>query len=265
MSSKGYTADLYIARPRIVLRAGQRRGHIGLAVGLVVALTVGLGSLIASVGPSGPALENGSSDGTMSSRPVNSGYQLKTYVLWHTDINSAEDATSIVFDESELPFRFDTLVFGDFRLDANCSANYFGGMSLLVDASGASANLTFREYSGNVIQELEYEGQPLIVLSGWEALSRDSDGSVIEHIWGSMQIVAYDWKEGRWKPSGGIVVNHPKGFTVVGARLCVMVFEPVPSTEIPEFRLAPVCMMAAALMMLIGRRLSRTSILDVPC
>lgn len=254
-SSSGFVADLLAGRPRVVCQTKPWKKRVAFAT--VIAITsICLLALRTEIPPNA---ENVPESGGATSRPYNNSYELKAYALNLTLMTPSQLNTTLVFDESQLPFLFETLTFGDFREESAFSCRYFGGMSLLVKAAGASTNITFRESNGRLIQEIWYQGQPLIVLSGWEYVSWDSDGSVMERTWGSMQTVAYDWKEGAWTPSNGIVVEHPRDFTVKGAQLCVMVFEPVPGSAIPEFGFMPVCLVVAALMILIRRQVAEPS------
>lgn len=249
-SSSGFVADLLIGRPRVVRQTKPWKKRVAFAT----IIAIGSICLLALRTEIPPNVQNGLGSGEATSKPYNNSYELKTYTLNLTLMTPSQLNTSLVFDESQLPFLFETLIFGDFREDSASSCRYFGGISLLVKAAGASTNITFRESNGRLIQGIQYQGQPLIVLSGWEYVSWDSDGSVMERTWGSMQTVAYDWKEGAWTPSNGIVVEHPTDFTVKGAQLCIMVFEPAPGSAIPEFGFMPVCLAVTALMIMIRRR-----------
>lgn len=254
-SSSGFVADLLVGRPRVVRQTKPWKKSMAFAT----VIAIGSICLLALRTEIPRNAETGPGSGEATSEPYNSSYELKTYALNLTLMSPSQLNTSLVFDESQLPFLFETLIFGDFREDSVPSCRYFGGISLLVKAVGASANITFRESNGRLIQEIRYQGQPLIVLSGWEQVSWDSDGSVIERTWGSMQTAAYDWKEGAWTPSNGIVVEHPIDFIIKGAQLCIMVFEPAPASAIPEFGFMPVCLVVTTLMILIRRRFAESS------
>ena len=189
---------------------------------------------------------NESSADTVIEQPSDSAstiqsYGFRVYALNCTGIVDTGSGTLLTFDERELPFDFSEIKFGDFRLDADIVDSYYGGICLAVSTSGQSGNLTFREQNGKHVQDIRYQGQPLVALNGWEYISRDDDGRIIDHRWGSMQIAAYDWSDGKWCPSEGILVEKPDYVTISNAALYLMVFEPSSTTSIPEFDLIPGC------------------------
>ncbi len=190
-------------------------------------------------------------------------YGFQVYTLDCVGNIDTDNGTLLTFDEQVLPFDFGAIEFGDFRLDIERVSSYYGGLCLVIDAFGEPGNLTFREENGKHIQDIQYVGQPLVVLNGWEYISRDSQGIIIDHRWGSMQIAAYDWRDGTWAPSDGIVIEASTGTTISGASLCLMVFEPSGTTSIPEFDLLTGCVAGVALIML-ARRNRRKSPDTVP-
>lgn len=192
------------------------------------------------------------------------GYEFIVYTLNCSGESSTGTGTLITFDEHELPFDFSEIRFGDFRMDTQYVDSYYGGLCLVISAYGPCGNLTFKEGNGKNIQEIRYEGQPLIVLNGWEYVSRDSDGKIIDRIWGSMQTPAYDWRDGTWVPSDGILVESLDDMTLSNASLCLMVFEPSNTTSIPEFNLVLGCMACAILVVLVRRARSRSTEATLP-
>lgn len=182
-----------------------------------------------------------------------SSYLFRVYTLNCSGESQAGAGTVFTFDERELPFDFSEIRFGDFRLDAQHVDTYYGGLCLIIGADGPCANMTFKEGNGKQIQDIRYEGQPLIVLNGWEYVSRDSDNQIIEHRWGSMQIPAYDWRDSAWTPSDGILVECQDDVTISSVSMCLMVFEPSDMTPIPEFGLLPGCIAAIVLIVIVRR------------
>jgi len=183
-------------------------------------------------------------------------YDLAVHTLNHTSRVSNDTATVFTFNADQLPFDFGSLLFGEFRGDSEYSSTYYAGMSLLAWANGPNASIDFLECGGKPIEEISYQGQSLVVLNSWESISKDCQGRTIDHRWGSMQIAAYDWRDGCWSPEQGIEIEHPEGVTVSGVTLCLMVYEPGSSTDIPELGPVSACV-ALAVVVMIARRLRR--------
>jgi hypothetical protein len=85
----------------------------------------------------------------------------------------------------------------------------------------------------------------------------DNNGAVIDHAWGSMAIPAHDWKDGSWIPEIGILIEHPANVTITKATIDLMVFEPTSNTEIPEFTPLHASMLAAVLILLIRKGMTK--------
>lgn len=190
----------------------------------------------------------------VATRETDETHELVVYTLDHTTRYTSWRGTLFTFDSGNLPFDFRDLLFGVLHRDANISSRCYAGMSMLASAYGQSANITFSEPGGKVIEKIVYEGQALIVLNGWESISRDSEGGIIHHVWGSMQIAAYDWRDGLWQPERGVFIEHPRNVTVSSAALCLMVYEPDEGREIPEFGHATALMLLATVLVLAWRR-----------
>jgi hypothetical protein len=201
-------------------------------------------------------------DKTSVNPPINR-YELRIYSLNDTERYSLSMGTLFRFTTHDLPFDFGSLGFGDFREDVGCSSRYYAGMGLLASAGGRNATLTLWEPNGHLIQEIAYHGQSLIAVGGWESISMDNDGAVMDHSWGSMAIAAHDWKDGNWNPESGILVEHSTNVTITKATIDLMVFEPTGTTDIPEFAPVPAGLMAAVLIFLIRRRMTRRIDADV--
>jgi hypothetical protein len=71
-----------------------------------------------------------------------------------------------------------------------------------------------------------------------------------------MEIPAHDWKDGSWLPESGILIEHPANVTITRATIDLMVFEPSSTTDIPEFTPVHASVAAAALILLMRRRLT---------
>ena len=190
---------------------------------------------------------------------------MRVYALNHTERSSTSTGTLFRFDAQDLPFEFGSLRFGDFRKDTEYSSRYYAGMGLLASAVGSNATVTLREGNGNLIQETAYHGQSLIVLGGLVSISRDKNGSVMDHSWGSMAIPAHDWKDGSWIPESGILIEHPANVTIAKATIHLMVFEATSNTDIPEFTPLYAIMVAAVLILLIRKRMTKQVRVNVNC
>jgi hypothetical protein len=243
----GLTANLYLPRPAI--RAQRRRTKRLTTIAVVLGF---VGVLLLQMVPDAPGDDAASTQETTAEQGNNS-YEFAVYILNHTVRAPTGDGTLFGFDSAQLPFDFSELVFGEFRGDTEFRDRYYAGFSLLARAEGPNASIRFLEADGKLVEQIGYQGQSLIVLNGWESISKDGKGKVIDHTWGSMQIAAYDWEEGSWSPEEGIAVEHPSEMTVTSASLCLMVYEPGGSTDIPEFGPGLACV-ALALLVLIVRR-----------
>lgn len=248
---RGLTADLYLSRPTV----GARPRRFKRAT--VLAAVLGFVALMLCDQVPG-SLQGGdvNAQDTQTAQ-VNNTYEFAVYMLNHTRRTSTGTSTWFTFDAGELPFNFDDLLFGEFRQDTEYCSRYYGGLSLLVRAEGAAASIKFSERNAKEIETIIYKGQHLIVLNGWESVSRDSQGSIIDHRWGSMQIPAYDWRDGLWSPGSGITVKHPTNVTISTAALCLMVYEPMGNTDIPEYGLVHACIALAAVVILLRRRMAQ--------
>lgn len=236
----------------------RKKAHLALAfISSLVLAVILLSLLTQSHG------EEKTTNGEKSSvnPPVNS-YVMRIYTLNDTERVSTGIGTLFVFNSQCLPFEFGSLRFGDFREDTEYSSRYYAGMGLLASAEGCNATLTLLEGNGQLIQEIAYHGQSLIALGGWDSISGDNDGSVMDHSWGSMSIPAYDWRAGSWAPESGILIEHPANVTIAKVTIDLMVFEPTISTGIPEF--TPVCasIVAAVLILSMRKRIAKQSSVD---
>lgn len=226
---RGLVADVYLhRRDRRQKRSSTKRNTV-LAV--LFGFTVVLMCQLVHANPEEDAASAQDTEADQSPRT----YELAVHMLNHTSRATNGSATAFTFDAGQLPFDFTSLLFDEFRGDTEYSSRYYAGMSLLAWAKGTDSCIDFLECGGKPIEEIAYQGQPLVVLNGWESVSRDGQGKVIDHKWGSMQIAAYDWRDGCWSPEGGIEVEHPPSVTISSAALCLMVYEPASITDIAEF------------------------------
>lgn len=245
---RGLVGDRYLPRPRAKPRprSGKRVTIVAVVLGFVAVLLL-------QMVPDAEEGDAASAQETVAEQDINT-YVFAVYGLNHTERIPTGTGTLFTFDSGQLPFDFSKLDYGEFRGDTEFTSRYYAGMSLLVRAEGANASIRFLEGNGKSVEQIAYQGQSLIVLNGWESTSRDSKGKVIDNVWGSMQIVAYDWRDGLWCSETGIMVEHPANVTVSGASLCLMVYEPGSGTEIPEFGPVSACGALAILVMLLTRR-----------
>ncbi len=244
---RGLVADLHMSRP-----AARERPRATKHVAVIAAL-LGFVAVLSFEQVPGTPSEGDVAAQESPTGGLNNTYRFVVYSLNHTSRSTEGTVTSFTFDASKLPFDFRELRFGEFRCDMEYCSRYYGGMSLLAIAGGAPADISFAEDNGKTIERIEYQGQPLIVLNSWEYVSKDSRGTVIDHRWGSMQIPAYDWRDGTWSPEAGIVVEHPVDMTLSSATLCILVYEPTISTDIPEFGPLAVCLGLCIMLAIIAR------------
>lgn len=248
----GIVADTYLHRPheRTSTRRTKRLTVLWVVLGFASVLLLQIAADV-------PGEDAATAQETGTEQPDDS-YEFAVYTLNHTSRVSTENGTAFTFDSGQLPFDFREVIFGEFRGDTEFSCRYYAGMSMLAQAEGQNASIRFVEANGKTIEDIAYQGQTLVVLNGWESVSRDSKGRIIDHSWGSMQIAAYDWRDGLWSPEQGIVAEHPANVTASSAALCLMVYEPGKGTEIPELRPAAACLALAIVVMLArGRRRQR--------
>jgi len=191
-----------------------------------------------------------------SVKPPANSYKMRVYSLNHSERDPVSIGTFFRFDTRQLPFGYSSLRFGDFKEDTQFTSRYYAGMGLLTGAVGSNASVSIREGNGRLIQEIAYHGQSLIVLGGWQAISRDSTGSVLDYSWGLIEILAHDWKDGSWIPEDGILIEHPKNITITKATIDLIVFEPTGVTDIPELTPLPASVAVAVLILLMRRRLT---------
>jgi len=250
----GLTANLYLPRPaiRTQRRRGKRLTTIAAVLGFIAVL------LIQTVPGDAPEDDAASTQETTAEQGSNS-YEFVVYMLNHTIRASTGNGTLFGFDSAQLPFDFSEIIFGEFRGDTEFRNRYYAGLSLLARAEGPNASIRFLEADGKLVEQIVYQGQSLIVLNGWESTSKDGKGKVISHSWGSMQIAAYDWEGGSWSPEEGIVVEHPSDVTVTSASLCLMVYEPGGTTDIPEYGPGLVCVALVLLILVVRRQRPRKS------
>jgi len=246
----GLTANLYLPRPAI---GTQRRRTKGLTT--IAAVLGFIAVFLLHMVPDAPGDDAASTQETIAEQGSNS-YEFAVYMLNHTVMIQTGNGTLFGFDSTQLPFDFSELVFGEFRGDTEFRNRYYAALSLLARAEGPDATITFLEADGKLLEQIDYQGQSLIVLNGWESISKDGKGKVIDHTWGSMQIAAYDWEEGLWSPEEGIEVEHPSEMTVTSASLCLMVYEPGDTTEIPEYCPGLICVALAILVLVVRKHRS---------
>jgi hypothetical protein len=246
----GLTANLYLPRPAI---RTQRRRTKGLTT---IAVVLGfIAVLLLQTVPDAPEDDAASTQETTAEQGSNS-YEFAVYMLNHTVRSLTGNGTLFGFDSTQLPFDFSEIIFGEFRGDTEYRSRYYAGLSLLARAEGPNASIRFLEGDGKLVEQIGYQGQSLIVLNGWESISKDGKGKVIDHSWGSMQIAAYDWEDGSWSPEEGIAVEHPSEVTVTSASLCLMVYEPGDTTEIPEFGPMLICVGLTLLVLVVRKHRS---------
>ena len=224
---------------------------------LVLAIIL-LTLLIQSLGQERPV--NGDKS---SVNPPSNCYEMRVYALNHTERNSISIGTLFRFNAHDLPFDFGSLRFDDFREDSKYSSRYYAGMGLLASADGYNATVTLWEGNGHFILEIAYHGQSLIAVGGWESISRDNNGAVIDHSWGSMAVPAHDWKDGSWIPENGILIEHPANVTITKATIDLMIFEPASKTDIPEFTPLHASLVAMVMILLTRRGMTKRMCVNV--
>lgn len=245
--ARGLVADAYLHIPKAVPKRSSARKMtaVAAALGFVAVLACQLVTTTQSG-------DKTSAQDAVTEPPFNS-YEFAVYALNHTSRTSDGTTTVFSFDGGHLPFDYGSLLFDEFRGDTACTSRYYAGMSLLAWVEGPQADLEFLENGGSAIEEISYQSQALVVLNGWECTSEDGQGRVLDHSWGSMQIVAYDWRDSTWNPEQGIAVEHPAEITISRTSLCLMVYEPTASTDIPEFGSVFACLAFCAVVLTVRR------------
>jgi hypothetical protein len=243
-SSRGFVADVRTARAVVVKRrATARRGITVLVVMTTFVLAAGLLARGESRGPSESTL----------SQPAGSqnDYSWRVYMLNQSEMTHGTNRTTFLFNIGDLPFAFESILFGDFREDTCHQAIYYGGCGILVNASGGNGTVVLKEGAGKLVASVQYKGQDLIVFSG-ERISVSYPVASTSY-YGTDKI-AEDWRNGTWHPGDGVLLDHPDNITVASATFCLMVFEPDGAVLVPEFdfiSVTAVCMLA---IFLIGAR-----------
>jgi hypothetical protein len=242
--TEGLVADIF--SERAAARPRRRHGHIVafmavlLAVGILVPWSI-------------VRTDKSTETGAVGSMPasISSDYAWKVYYLNQTSRVSQTNGTIFAFDMADLPFTFSSVIFGDFRGDISHSSTYYGGCGILVDASGSIASVTLAEAGGRTVSSVSYIGQSMIVFSGERrSVSYPNEST---SYYGTDQI-ALDWKNGTWSPSQGVFVSHPSNVSLESSVFCLMVFEPVGTTEIPEFGWLPAVVVCSLLLPIVIRR-----------
>jgi hypothetical protein len=228
--TRGFTADLHSD----AVPSRQRRRHVHKAA-------VALGVLVAIVLLIQALPENRSPDSKESTKSLPSvapnPYQWRVYMLNQSAVLAQNAGTSFSFRAEELPFSFESVMFGDFRADVDHRATYYGGCGILVNASGGSALLVLRESAGKFISSVNYLGQALIVFSGeTKSVSYPTESTSYS---GTDKLIE-DWRNGTWSPDDGIVIEHPKNVSMTESVFCFMVFEPSGEILVPELQSLPV-------------------------
>jgi len=262
-SAKGLTAGLQLSRqlPDTQKKRHDKRTKNHFALVFISSLAVAFILLSLFIQNRG---EEESVNGDKSSiAPPYNGYEMKVYALNDTMRNPLSFGTLFRFDADELPFEFESLRFGDPREDTEYSSRYYAGIGFLANADGSNARLIFREGNGHLIQEIAYHGQSLIAMGGWESISKNETGSVMNQSWGSMAIAAHDWQDGSWAPEDGILIEHPANVTIFEATIDLMVFEPISNTDIPEFTPLHASILAAFLILLARRRVTKQACINI--
>ena len=264
-SAKGLTAGLQLSRQLLDTQEKRRNKRKKNHFALVFISSLAVAFILLSLFIQSRGEEESVNGDKSSITPLDNGYEMKVYALNDTMRSPLSFGTLFTFDAHELPFEFGSLRFGDPREDTEYSSRYYAGMGFLANASGSNASLIFWEGNGNLIQEVAYQGQSLIALGGWESNSTDNTGSVMNQSWGSMAIPAHDWKDGSWVPEDGILIEHPANVTISKATIDLIVFEPTSNTDIPEFTPLHVSILAAFLILLARRRVTKQACINVDC
>jgi hypothetical protein len=183
-------------------------------------------------------------------------YQWRVYMLNQSSVHAQSSGTSFSFRAEELPFSFESVMFGDFRADVDHRVTYYGGCGILVNATGGSAPLVLRESAGKLISTVNYLGQNLIVFSGeTKSVSYPTESTSYS---GTDRLIE-DWRNGTWSPNDGILVEHPKNVSVTKAVFCLMVFEPSGEILIPELQNLPVIVFLFVIVVFGARSWTRRS------
>ena len=159
-------------------------------------------------------------------------YEFRVYPLDATTMTRTQNGTVFSFDVSDLPFDFNSIYFGDFRLDNKHSHIYYAGSGIRVNATGANATVTLKEGNGKAVSRIDYHGQDQILFNGWiESVTYPG----VMTTYNGTDLMVQDWRIGSWAPNDGILVEHPTNVTPQSASFFLMAFEPQIASGIPEF------------------------------
>lgn len=181
---------------------------------------------------------------------ANNSYRFRIYALNQSMVQHKSTSTQFHFNTNDLPIGIDAVIFEDFRTDTSYQSTYYGCSGILMNASGANAEITLRESSGKFISTLEYHGQNPVVFG---SMAWSTSGSAAKTFNGT-DILVLDWRAGEWTPAQGIILEHPSNVTLMKAKFFVMVFAPGYDQEIPEFDLLVGPVLATMLILFIRKQ-----------
>ncbi len=242
--ARGFTADL-----RYEVTTSRRRRHHIPAAAVVLGLLISVVLLI-QILPGNKSTESTESNKSLPSVTANP-YQWRVYMLNQSSVLEQTSGTAFSFRTEDLPFSFDSILFGDFRADVDHQATYYGGCGILVNASGNPASVVLRERTGEFIASVQYAGQELIVFSGERRSVSYPTASTSYH---GTDMLVEDWRNGTWSPNDGILIEHPGNVTVTESVFCFMVFEPAGGVMVPEFSSLATIVIIVLISMIIALR-----------
>jgi hypothetical protein len=236
-SSRGFVADVRTARAAVIKNRRHARRGI-MIVGIMISFILAAGLLARG--------EIKEPSETVMSQPSFSqnDYSWRVYMLNQSEAIQEANRTTFLFNIEDLPFAFESILFGDFREDTDHEAIYYGGCGILVNASGSDGTVILKERAGKLIASVQYRGQDLIVFSGER---KSVSYPVASTSYYGTDKMAEDWRNGTWHPGDGVLLDHPDNINVASATFCLMVFEPDGVVLVPEFdfvSIPVVCMLA---------------------
>ncbi len=236
-TDRGFVADTRYSRPNKFTKRRSNKAAILITLGAISMIAI---FALAPLGHGSSGVRD-SSAGTTAKDP----YEFRVYSMNTTTMARLDAGTAFVFTESDLPFVFSSLLFGDFRADTNHSHLYYAGSGMLVSATGASATVRLSEGNGKVISSADYRGQDQIVFNG-EVKSVTYPQTTTTY--SGTDLMIQDWRTGAWSPENGILVEHPANVTLQSASFYIMTIEPRGTLEIPEL---PPVMIGATMALMI--------------
>jgi hypothetical protein len=209
-----------------------------------------LAFLLASLLHTIPDKASETSTDSAAPSPANNSYVFKVYALNHTSTRAVSNGTALFFDLIQLPFNFNGVQFGDYRMDSQCSATYYAGSGVLLNSSGTNAWIALAEGNGKLVSRVFYRGQTTVALNGQTTTYINSSRPAA---YNGTDLMVQDWRNGNWTPNDGIIIEHPKNVTISGATFYLAVYQPGVSAQMPEFDLLPAVLSVFVVVVLVRR------------